>query len=128
MSGNKISAKLKHTLGPALIIAGVVSSALAAAQTAASSIVALTPAEMKWSSQGALATPGMEQLNLVGDPNLPGPYTLRLKYPKGLKIAPHTHPDSRQVTISVHGDPALSGDFVPTFVQSALKVRLLKYD
>jgi quercetin dioxygenase-like cupin family protein len=69
------------------------------AQTAASPVVALTPAEMKWQSQGGLATPGMEQLNLVGDPSKPGPYTLRLKFPKGFKIAPHTHPDSREVTI-----------------------------
>jgi len=46
-----------------------------------------------------LAAPGMEQLNLVGDPARPGRYTLRLKFPKGLKIAPHTHPDSREVTI-----------------------------
>lgn len=99
MSGNKISAKLKHTFRPALIIAGVVSSALATAQTAAPGVVALTPSEMKWSSQGALAAPGMEQLNLMGDSNLSGPYTLRLKFPKGLKIAPHTHPDSREVTI-----------------------------
>jgi len=36
---------------------------------------------------------------LVGDPAKPGPYTLRLKFPKGFKIAPHTHPDSREVTI-----------------------------
>jgi quercetin dioxygenase-like cupin family protein len=69
------------------------------AQTAASPVVALTPAEMKWQSQGGLATPGMEQLNLVGDPSKPGPYTLRLKFPKGFTIAPHTHPDSREVTI-----------------------------
>jgi quercetin dioxygenase-like cupin family protein len=100
MLGNKISAKLKHKLEPALIIAGVVvASAVATAQTAAPGVVALTPGEMRWSSQGALAAPAMEQLNLVGDPNLPGPYTLRLKFPKGLKIAPHTHPDSREVTI-----------------------------
>jgi len=46
----------------------------------------------------------MEQLNLVGDPAKPGPYTLRLKFPKGFKIAPHTHPDFREVTI-------LSGTF-----------------
>ena len=71
----------------------------AMAQTAAPSVVALTPAEMKWQSQGGLATPGMEQLNLVGDPAKPGPYTLRLKFPKGFTIAPHTHPDSREVTI-----------------------------
>ncbi len=99
MLGDKIAVKLKNRLGPALVVAGVVSSALVAAQTAAPGVMALTPGEMKWSSQGALATPGMEQLNLMGDPNLPGPYTLRLKFPKGLKIAPHSHPDSREVTI-----------------------------
>ena len=89
----------KPKLATALIVAGVVSSAFAMAHTAAPGVMALTPADMKWSSQGPLATPGMEQINLVGDPTLPGPYTLRLKYPKGLKIAPHSHPDSRQVTI-----------------------------
>jgi len=62
-------------------------------------VVALTPVEMKWASQGGLAAPGMEQLNLLGDPAKPGPYTLRLKFPKGFKIAPHTHPDFREVTI-----------------------------
>jgi hypothetical protein len=74
------------------------------AQTSDQGVVALTPVEMKWASQGGLAAPGMEQLNLVGDPAKPGPYTLRLKFPKGFKIAPHTHPDSREVTI-------LSGTF-----------------
>jgi quercetin dioxygenase-like cupin family protein len=71
----------------------------AMAQTAASSVVILTPAEMKWRSQGALAAPGPEQVNLIGDPAKPGRYTLRLKFPKGFRIAPYTHPDSREVTI-----------------------------
>ena len=97
MSGKTI--KPKHKFRHALIMVGLVSSALAAAQTATPGVVALTPVEMKWSGQGGLAAQGMEQLNLVGDPNLPGPYTLRLKFPKGLKIAPHSHPDSREVTI-----------------------------
>ncbi len=61
--------------------------------------VAMTPAEMKWEAQGGLALPGMEQVNLVGNPSKPGPYTLRLKFPAGYKLAPHTHPDSREVTI-----------------------------
>jgi quercetin dioxygenase-like cupin family protein len=104
MLRNKISAKLNRELKPAVIMACIAFSALAAAQTPPSRVVALTPVEMKWESQGALAAGGMEQLNLVGDPNQPGPYTLRLKFPKGLKIAPHTHPDSREVTI-------LSGSF-----------------
>ena len=60
---------------------------------------AVTPAEMTWGSQGGLALPGMEQVNLVGNPSEPGPYTLRLKFPAGYKLAPHVHPDSREVTI-----------------------------
>jgi hypothetical protein len=62
-------------------------------------VTALTPSEMSWMSQGPLAAPGMEQVNLVGNPLRPGAYTLRLKFPKGFKIAPHTHPDAREVTI-----------------------------
>ena len=98
MLKNKRSAKPAHTLKPMLIMTGVLSSALATAQTSPG-VVALTPVEMKWEGQGGLAAAGMEQLNLVGDPNQPGPYTVRLKFPKGLKIAPHSHPDSREVTI-----------------------------
>jgi quercetin dioxygenase-like cupin family protein len=61
--------------------------------------VALTADEMKWSPQGGLALPGIEQISLVGDPSKPGPYTIRLKFPAGYKLAPHTHPDPREVTI-----------------------------
>jgi hypothetical protein len=60
---------------------------------------ALTADEMKWSSQGGLALPGMEQTNLIGNPSKPGPYTLRLKFPAGFKLPPHFHPDAREVTV-----------------------------
>jgi anti-sigma factor ChrR (cupin superfamily) len=89
----------KAHLKLAFLVMGVVLVGTAVAQTAAPAAVALTPVEMKWQSQGGLAAAGMEQLNLVGDPAKPGPYTLRLKFPKGMRIAPHTHPDSREVTI-----------------------------
>ena len=61
--------------------------------------MALTPTEMKWATQGGLALAGIEQANLVGDPSKPGPYTIRLKFLAGYKLAPHTHPDYREVTI-----------------------------
>jgi quercetin dioxygenase-like cupin family protein len=64
---------------------------------------ALTPTEMTWETQG-MALAGMEQAKLVGDPSKPGPYTIRLKFPAGYRLAPHTHPDYREVTI-------LSGTF-----------------
>ncbi len=79
-----------------LILAAVVHELHAQAQPEP---MAMTPAEMKWEAQGGLALPGMEQVNLVGNPSKPGPYTLRLKFPAGYKLAPHTHPDSREVTI-----------------------------
>ncbi len=75
------------------------SCALTAQQANAPGVVAMTPEEMKWASQGALAMAGLEQVNLVGDPTKPGPYTVRLKFPAGYKVPPHTHPDSREVTI-----------------------------
>ena len=64
----------------------------------------LEPEDLRWSKLAAYAMPGLEQVNLVGDPALPGRYTIRLKFPKGFRIAPHTHPDSREVTV-------LSGTF-----------------
>ena len=71
----------------------------ALAQSSGPSPVALTADEMKWSPQGSLALPGLEQVSLVGDPSKPGPYTIRLKFPAGYKLAAHTHPDPREVTI-----------------------------
>src|SRR5262249_23611836 len=70
-----------------------------AAHSGEADVMALKPSEMKWSPQGGLALPGLEQSILVGDPSKPGPYTIRLKFPAGFKVAPHTHPDSREVTI-----------------------------
>src|SRR5437763_7272544 len=79
----------------------------------------VTPEELKWSTLAAYAMPGIEQVNLVGDPALPGRYTIRLKFPKGYRVAPHTHPDSREVTV-------LSGTFANgygnTFDTSKLKM------
>ena len=80
--------------------------------------VALTPEEIQFSTAG-LALPGMGQANLVGDPAKPGPYTIRLRFPDGYKLAPHSHPDAREVTI-------LSGTWLTgygdTFDASKLKV------
>jgi hypothetical protein len=38
--------------------------------------VALTADKMKWSSQGGLALPGLEQVSLVGDPSNPREVTI----------------------------------------------------
>jgi hypothetical protein len=79
---------------PALMVASV-----AVAQDAVPGLIVLKPDEMKWQTQGAFVVPGLEQLNLIGDPAKPGPYTIRLRFPKGYRVPPHTHPDAREVTI-----------------------------
>ena len=88
-----------------------------AVQAQTPSPVALTPDEMQFSTTG-LALAGMSQVILVGDPTKPGPYTVRLRFPDGYKLAPHFHPDAREVTI-------LSGTWLTgygeTFDPAALK-------
>jgi quercetin dioxygenase-like cupin family protein len=92
--------RLKPSFRDLATVAIAVSFAVAAlAQGTAPTLIALTAEEMKWSPQGTLALPGLEQVSLVGDPSKPGPYTIRLKFPAGFKLAPHTHPDQREVTI-----------------------------
>jgi quercetin dioxygenase-like cupin family protein len=80
-------------------VSGAVLSLATAAYSAEPGAMALSPSEMKWTAQGGLALPGLEQTSLVGDPSKPGPYTIRLKFPPGFKVGPHTHPDSREVTV-----------------------------
>jgi quercetin dioxygenase-like cupin family protein len=114
-----LTSQLGKPLRLAAFAATMMANSAAMTQNVASGVVALTPDEMKWQSQGGLTAPGLEQLNLVGDPAKPGAYTVRLRFPKGFRVAPHTHPDSREVTI-------ISGVFATgygeTFDASKLKV------
>lgn len=120
MAWNRTLLGTDYRLTIALIAAVSSFGAFATAQTGGAGVVALTPAEMQWTTQGGLAAPGMEQLNLVGDPAKPGPYTLRLKFPKGFRVAPHTHPDSREITI-------VSGTFATGYGETfdAAKLKIL---
>jgi quercetin dioxygenase-like cupin family protein len=36
---------------------------------------------------------------LVGEPTQPGPYTIRVKVPSGVKLMPHRHPEDRVYTV-----------------------------
>jgi quercetin dioxygenase-like cupin family protein len=73
----------------------LVCSLTLAAQAQAPGVVAVRPDEMRFVAAAA----GTSQANLLGDPTKPGPYTIRIKFPDGYKLAPHSHPDARQVTI-----------------------------
>ncbi|WP_299822583.1 cupin domain-containing protein [uncultured Jannaschia sp.] len=48
--------------------------------------------------------PGIGLVVMAGKPSEPGLYVLRLKFPAGMEIPPHTHPEDEHVTV-------LSGGF-----------------
>jgi len=94
-----LTSDVRNRLLLAAFASAIVVASVAVAQDGAPGVVALTPDEMKWQSQGAFTLPGLEQLTLIGDPAKPGPYTIRLRFPRGYRIPPHIHPDAREVTI-----------------------------
>jgi len=59
----------------------------------------LLPSKLKWVGGNPALPQGVQFAFLFGDPKKPGPYIFRVKFPKGTKIAPHSHPDARTVTV-----------------------------
>lgn len=59
----------------------------------------LGPNEVKWSPGPPSIPPGAQAAVLYGDPGKEGLFALRLKLPKGYRLAPHTHPKPEIVTV-----------------------------
>lgn len=81
----------------ALLSAGAL-TALAATDPAAEHKM-LAPTEIKWGPGPASLPPGAQAAVLYGDPTKDGLFALRLKFPKGYRIPPHTHPKPEIVTV-----------------------------
>ena len=79
----------------ALFLAAV---APALAETSATHKIIL-PQDIVWKPAPAALPPGAEAAVLFGDPAKDGPFTLRVKVPKGYRIPPHTHPAPEVVTV-----------------------------
>jgi hypothetical protein len=60
--------------------------------------LALTPADLKWAEMPSLP-PGCKLAVLAGDPAKAGPFTMRVQFPNGCKLPPHTHPVDEYVTV-----------------------------
>jgi quercetin dioxygenase-like cupin family protein len=59
----------------------------------------LTAQEVKWSPAPPSLPKGAEIAVLFGDPSKDGLFAMRLKFPKGYQIAPHSHPKPEVVTV-----------------------------
>src|SRR5262245_24277596 len=57
------------------------------------------PQEIKWGPAPAMLPPGAEAAVLFGDPSKEGLFVLRLKFPAGYRVAPHTHPVDEVITV-----------------------------
>lgn len=55
--------------------------------------------EVKWGPVPEAFPKGAQAAVLQGDPKSEGPFTVRMKMPKGYAIAPHFHPTEEHVTV-----------------------------
>ena len=59
---------------------------------------AIRAEDVQWTTFAAYP-PTLRLAILVGDPTKPGPYTIRVKVPSGIKMMPHKHPEDRVYTV-----------------------------
>jgi quercetin dioxygenase-like cupin family protein len=59
----------------------------------------LTPSEVAWAPAPPSLPPGASVAVLYGDPAKDGLFAMRLKFPKGYRIPPHTHPKPEIITV-----------------------------
>src|SRR6266850_1263268 len=97
--------KMMHTRTAALAVVGIGAAAwLAAATFGQGHADSMGPAihrpeNLKWQDGPASLPPGAKIAVLDGDPNKPGPFVMRFKFPDGYRVAPHTHPKPERVTV-----------------------------
>jgi anti-sigma factor ChrR (cupin superfamily) len=113
-----------HVLVIAAVLAGAACSKDASSASALSapllSLVASTAPkdDIQWGPAPAVFPKGAEFAVLQGDPSKAEEFTVRLRFPNGYKIAPHTHPTIENVTV-------LKGTFLAgmgeKFVESSMK-------
>lgn len=79
------------------LVLGVCLLASAAAGLAQRAPLVVRPENIAWSDIKDM--PGWKQAVLAGDPTKPGPYVLRVKIPPNALVAPHSHPDTENITV-----------------------------
>jgi quercetin dioxygenase-like cupin family protein len=80
----------------AIVIAGATSTVMAQSSEAHKIV---SPHEVKWGPAPDVLPAGAQAAVLLGDPSKEGLFVLRLKFPKGYRVAPHTHSVPEVVTV-----------------------------
>ena len=61
--------------------------------------VALTPADIRWVDGPASLPPGADFAIIEGGLEIPGPFTVRFKFPADYRIPPHWYPTDQRITV-----------------------------
>jgi len=91
--------KLRITAVALASAAALTALAIASSDAQSDDHKMLTAPEIKWGPGPASLPKGAEAVVLYGDPTKEGLFAMRLKFPKGYRIAPHTHPKPEIVTV-----------------------------
>ena len=83
----------------ALIVLAAAAAVAAEARQAAPKHVVFKPADVKWGPAPPVLPAGAQIAVLDGDPTKAGFFTIRLKFPDGYRIPPHTHPTVENVVV-----------------------------
>ena len=69
------------------------------AEAQESKFIKVTPDEVQWNPAPPFLPKGAQLAVIKGDPNEPGPFTIRLRFPPDYKIPAHKHPSFEHITV-----------------------------
>jgi quercetin dioxygenase-like cupin family protein len=100
--GDMISMRIRAWVVRVLMIGGALACVPAMGAEAMKHVMkgprtAASP-DIQWRKSPTVAG-DVQMVMLFGSPDQPGPYIFRVHFPVGYKLAPHRHPDQRQVTV-----------------------------
>lgn len=88
--------KIKYLRLPAIVLMLIAAAVMGAAKDDAG-FVRISPTDVLW--QDIPGAHGAQTATLLGDPDKPGLYVVRAKFPPHVMDRPHWHPNARYVTV-----------------------------
>ena len=82
-----------------LFVMAFSSTRLSAEETQSSEMRFYPPTAIEWKPGPAAIPPGAKMVVLEGDPTKDGPFVIRVQFPEGYHLPPHTHPKTERVTV-----------------------------
>ena len=92
-----MSANHSRVLASCLMIAAAGAGIMTGLAKDSPAFIRITPAELHW--RDVPGGHGAQQAVLLGDPDQPGIYVVRAKFPPHVMDNPHWHPNARYVTV-----------------------------